>query len=136
MPEAHACPQFGGIRHSLGIGDSVTAGLVVAESVSKADLGAEQQPTIELNEIPLVSASDNVIVVSQLRRRHTDTVFERVAKVSGVRPSAEHEDRLLENRLGGKLEGREKVGTEIVLRGSRRRCTIDIDIARFARAGY
>jgi hypothetical protein len=80
----------------------------MTEPIGESNLGANEQPAVELKKVPLIGSADNVVVVENLFRR-TNTVGECTPEISCVRAACEDEYRLLEIGLRRQLEGSEKI---------------------------
>jgi len=85
----------------------------MAEAISKPDFSANEQPTVELEKVPLIGSANDVVVV-EYSFRCADAVDKCTAEISGICAAYEAEYRLLEIGLRSQLERREKVGKRVV----------------------
>ena len=72
---------------------------IVAESIRKANFGANEHTAVELNKVPLIRPANNV-VVEKHRLRSAAAEGERTAEISGVCTARKSKYRLLETGLG------------------------------------
>src|SRR3954451_12841988 len=87
----------------------ITTYPVIAEPISKSDLGANQNSAVELKEVPLIGCAYDVVVVKYPLWR-SNAECKRVSEISGVCATCKSEYRLLEIGLRSQLERGEKIG--------------------------
>ena len=72
---------------------------IVAESIRKANFGADKHPAVELNKVPLIRPANNV-VVEKGRFRSAAAKGEGTAEISGICAARKSKYRLLQAGLG------------------------------------
>ena len=85
----------------------------MAEAISKPELNTDKEPTVELEKVPLIGSTHDVVVV-EYSFRSANTVDKCTAEISRVCATYEAEYRLLEVRLRSQLERCEKVSERVV----------------------
>ena len=85
----------------------------MAEAISKPDFSTDNEPTVELEKVPLIGSTHDVVVV-KYSFRCSDAVDKRTTEISGICATYEAEYRLLEIRLRSQFERREKVRERVV----------------------
>ena len=81
----------------------------IAEPISKSDLRANQNSTIELKKVPLIGSAYDVVVVKYPLWR-ADAEGKCIPEISGICATCKSKYRLLEIGLRSQLEWSEKIG--------------------------
>ena len=66
----------------------------MTEPVGKSNFSANEDPAVELEKVPLIGGTQNIVVVKFLLGC-TSAEYERTPEISGVRTPPENEYRLL-----------------------------------------